>query len=216
MLDDWIAPTSLDTFLATNLRRAPYASAGLAFDAARRLSWRSLEHVLACDPDVIVCARGDRLSLPAPRTLVELAALFARGVGLCVRSVERHDTELAQIAAALTDDLPGQAQVQLFVTPRGTHGFGWHWDAEDVFIIQCAGEKEYYFRDNTVDRDGDFQRFHEERSPIMTAHLVPGDFLYLPATWWHMAVCREPSLSISIGLRPADCPPIAAPRASRI
>jgi ribosomal protein L16 Arg81 hydroxylase len=42
----------------------------------------------------------------------------------------------------------------------------------------------------------------EERSPLMTARLVAGDFLYLPCGWWHMATCVDDSLSISIGLLP--------------
>ena len=41
---------------------------------------------------------------------------------------------------------PGTPQVQVFATPAGTHGFGWHYDLEDVFIAQTAGMKDYYFR----------------------------------------------------------------------
>jgi ribosomal protein L16 Arg81 hydroxylase len=45
-----------------------------------------------------------------------------------------------------------------------------------------------------------FARFAAETSALCTATLVPGDFLYLPARWWHMAVCRENALSISVGV----------------
>ena len=46
--------------------------------------------------------------------------------------------------------MPGTAHVQLFVTPAETHGFSWHYDAEEVFIVQTAGVKDYLLRENTV------------------------------------------------------------------
>jgi ribosomal protein L16 Arg81 hydroxylase len=46
----------------------------------------------------------------------------------------------------------------------------------------------------------DFRCFREETSPLQTARLFPGDVLYLPALWWHMARCVEDSLSIALGV----------------
>jgi 50S ribosomal protein L16 3-hydroxylase len=162
-----------------------------------------------CSPaDVLVVARGKLLEVPPPRSLAETRALMQKGVGLVIRRGEQHDQGLAGFAASLVRDLPGRVHVQLFVTPGGTHGFGWHYDHEDVFIAQTAGVKDYYFRDNTVDRDTpigaqpDFTRFARERTPLATARLIPGDWLYLPSRWWHMARCVEDSLSISAGLFP--------------
>lgn len=45
-----------------------------------------------------------------------------------------------------------------------------------------------------------FARFPAESSALCTATLVAGDFLHLPSRWWHMAVCREDALSISVGV----------------
>ena len=42
-----------------------------------------------------------------------------------------------------------------------------------------------------------------ERSPLQTARLLPGDCLYLPAGFWHMARSIEDSLSMSLGVYPA-------------
>jgi ribosomal protein L16 Arg81 hydroxylase len=133
---------------------------------------------------------------------------MAAGLGFVVRGAERNDPALAELAAAFALDLPGKINVQLFATRAGTNGFGWHYDFEEVFIVQTAGVKDYYFRDNTVDRDTtfgtqpDFERFRQEKSPLATARLLPGDWLYLPARWWHMARCLEDSLSISVGVLP--------------
>jgi hypothetical protein len=35
-------------------------------------------------------------------------------------------------------------------TPGGAEGFGWHYDVEDVFIVQTLGSKQYRLRKNTV------------------------------------------------------------------
>jgi hypothetical protein len=219
MVRDWLGDTTLDEFRDRYLQREPFARPSSALATIARLDWSVLSRVLAADPapDVLVVARGERLELPAPRSLMELGALFAAGIGLCLRHTERCDPGLGAIAADFEREL-GTAQVQLFVTPPGTHGFSWHYDDEDVFIVQTLGTKEYLFRANTVApaiqaHGAVFRRFAEECSPICAATLVPGDLLYLPARWWHMAECAAggPSLSISVGVRPRGAGIAASP-----
>ncbi len=210
MFADWLGDVSLDVFRSTYLQRQPLARPGSATATIPLLDWEVLARVLVADPapDVLVVARGVRLEIPPPRTTEDVRALFAAGIGLCLRHTERCVPELASVAAVF-EELLGEAQVQLFITPPGTHGFSWHYDDEDVFIVQTTGVKDYYFRENTVARDltahgSVFPRFAQESSPICTATLIPGDFLYLPARWWHMAQAAtgEPALSISVGVRP--------------
>jgi ribosomal protein L16 Arg81 hydroxylase len=45
-----------------------------------------------------------------------------------------------------------------------------------------------------------FAGYARETSPLQTARLVPGDLLYVPARWWHMALCEVDALSISVGV----------------
>jgi ribosomal protein L16 Arg81 hydroxylase len=35
---------------------------------------------------------------------------------------------------------------------------------------------------------------------MFSSRLVAGDWLYLPARWWHLVKCVEDSLSISVGV----------------
>jgi Cupin superfamily protein len=197
----------LDEFCAGHLQQEPLARPLAIGDPCALLDWELLGAVLAADPapDALVVAGGQLLPFPAPRALDELRAYLRIGVGLCLRHTERCHPALARIAGAFRAEL-GDAQVQLFVTPGGTHGFGWHYDDEDVFIVQTAGVKDYYFRENTITdaraHAAVFHRFADETSPLCTATLVAGDFLYVPARWWHMAVCRETSLSVSVGVLP--------------
>jgi 50S ribosomal protein L16 3-hydroxylase len=215
MLRDWLGAVTLDEFRSRVLRRQPAAQAGTTEGARAALDWETLDRVLRAGANALVVSQGRLLPAPPPRSLGELREYLAAGVGLCIQHAERHDAGLAAVAAGFAE--LGAAQVQVFVTAGGTHGFGWHYDDEDVFIAQTLGVKDYYFRANTVAGAEPaapqmFARFPQEQSPLCTATLVPGDFLYLPSRWWHMALCREEALSISVGVTLRGVP--SRPRAS--
>lgn len=202
----------MDAFRRTHLGRAPFASPGTATGAIPLLSRPVLERVLASEPppDALVVGRGRMLPTAPPRSLALLEDLLARGLGVVVRRAERHEPGLAALAASFAGDLPGEVHLQLFVTPGGTHGFGWHYDAEDVFIVQTEGRKDYFFRRNTIDptpartAQPDFSAIRRETTPTLQCTLIAGDWLYLPSGWWHVARCVETSLSISLGVFPAS------------
>lgn len=208
MLGTWLGDLTLDAFRAQQFKRSAIAKPATARDACELLDWNVLLAVLGSEPapDVLVVARGQLIPMPPPRTARDLGLLLRHGAGLCVRHAERHHANLRRVASALERALPGaSAQVQLFVTPAQTYGFSWHYDDEDVFIAQTVGRKDYFFRENTVAADvgahsSVFPRFTSETTPICNARLHAGDFLYLPARWWHMAECLEDSLSISVGI----------------
>jgi len=206
---------SFGQFDRTILQKQAWARAAVAHADVPRLDWETVGRVLGSKPapDVLVVAQGKLLHCRAPRNLAQLRALLQRGIGLCVRHSERHDQRLAEVTQSLVSCFGRSVQLQLFVTPGKTHGFSWHYDAEDVFIVQTAGIKDYYFRKNTVDprppngSRPDFTRFHREVSPLQTARLIAGDCLYIPSRWWHMAECIEDSLSMSFGV--SEPPPAA-------
>lgn len=158
-------------------------------------------------PDALVVRESQLLEEAPPTSAEGVRALFQRRAGVVVRRAERHDRTLAQLARDLAAELEGEAHVQLFVTPAGTRGFGWHYDQEDVCILQTTGSKTYYLRANTVvdpRLDGaqpDFSRIRLERSPLLTCTLVARDLLYLPRRMWHAARAGDDSFSISVGVR---------------
>jgi hypothetical protein len=207
VLRDWLGDLPLDVFHRDYLQARPIAQPSTTHAAASLLDWDVVERVLAIAPDVLVVAGGKLLELPVPRDRYELRGYLRMGIGLCVRHSERCDPGLRSVADAFEADVGSDVQVQLFVTPGGTHGFSWHFDDEDVFIAQTLGVKDYFFRDNTATEGrahpDAFQRFGEETAPIHTARLARGDFLYIPARWWHMAECQEDALSISVGVQPS-------------
>jgi 50S ribosomal protein L16 3-hydroxylase len=210
MLADWLSPMTVPEFERIHLRQRPHAAAGKAAAVLPLLDWEALGDVLAvADPaHVLVTARGALLDRPVPRSLADVRALFAEGVGCVVRHVAAYHPHLARLATQFAAALPGQIDLHIFATPANTHGFGWHYDLEDVFIVQTAGSKDYYFRANTTRADlpplapPDLRRFPREISPLATARLLAGDWLYLPSCFWHVALCREDALSLSLGCVP--------------
>ena len=138
---------TISLFARDYLRKQPFASPSSAGNAIPMFGWDTLERLLANDAaaDLLAVARGKLVDLAAPKTLAEVRALLLEGVGLVIRRAELIDAGLARLAASMTRVIPGEAHVQLFVTPAGTHGFGWHYDDEDVFIVQTEGSKDYFF-----------------------------------------------------------------------
>ena len=202
--------TWLDAEVLAQVGRAaePFAKASCVSDPKRLLDWQILRAVLGTIPanETLVVSRGELLPLPVPRTLFALRAYLQNDIGLCLRRTERHAPSLATVAETFRG--VGVPHVQLFVTPSSSHGLRWHFDDEHVMIVQIEGQKDYLFRANTVaDVRADasvFSRFADETSPLMMATLVPGDVLYIPSRWWHMAECAHQSLSVSVGIMPAS------------
>jgi 50S ribosomal protein L16 3-hydroxylase len=207
LLQTLLGDVSLAEFRTRYLGRAPLAAPDRARPFAGLCDWPALDGMLASDPDdVLVVAGGQLLNTPAPRSIAELRAYFAVGTGIAVRQAERWCSNVASIADSLASDVPGDQRVIVFATAENSHGFGWHYDAEDVFIVQTCGDKTYYLRRNSIDprplrgAQPDFGTFRLETTPIMECRLLAGDWLYVPRGYWHMARAHADSLSVSVGV----------------
>jgi 50S ribosomal protein L16 3-hydroxylase len=156
--------------------------------------------------DALIVDRGREVGEAVPRTLDALERLLDAGHSLVVRRAERRLESARAIASEVERALSAPARVQLFVTPTSHTSFGWHYDADDVCIVQTQGTKDYYLRRNTVDPGAtagppfDFGRFVEESAPIAVCSLAPGDVLYVPRGHWHVAKATSVSWSMSIGV----------------
>jgi hypothetical protein len=208
MFPDWLTPQDPGWFLANQFGRGPVARAGAAATAVPLFDWSILAGILRHGGplDLLTVAGGRLVDVPVPRSCDDVAALMRSGVSVVIRSAELHDPGLAALARSFTRELAGEVHVQLYVTPGGTASYGWHYDFEDVFIAQTRGAKDYYMRANTVASAAllgdqlDFTTIREERTPLSVATLVTGDWLYIPAKWWHLVRCTEDALSISVGV----------------
>jgi ribosomal protein L16 Arg81 hydroxylase len=204
-LEAFLAGMGAREFLDRHWSRLPLLRPGgaralqIPVDLDRILAAEGVDAFLARDAEMWEGGRS-----PGPE---RARAMAAEGWTTVVRDAQKHDPGLASIAAGFARDLGAPVNVHLYSTPAGRTGFGWHYDVEDVFILQIRGAKDYPLRKNTVlpwpVLEGMGRDLHVEReySPVVPARLEEGDALYIPPGWWHQARAVDvPSLTIAVGL----------------
>jgi ribosomal protein L16 Arg81 hydroxylase len=136
----------------------------------------------------------------------ELRRSLADGWTIFVRHAERYHGPLGELADEFRAAFQAPIDIHFFCTPAATEGFGWHYDVEDVFILQTQGSKKYCLRKNTVnpwplvETTPDDLSYEAERSLVMECVLKAGDWLYIPPGYWHAARAEERSISLSVGV----------------
>lgn len=207
ILSQLLGEVSVAEFIDNFFLRQPFSLPARAMPWAALGDWNTLEAILA-DPqaDVLVAKQGERWPGERTPTFAEARQLFTAGHTVLVRHAERYAPGIAQLAAEFEAEFRAPVDVHLYYTPAGQRGFGWHYDAEDVFILQASGEKEYSFRKNTVnpwplvETLPDDMRYQREIMPLGRCLLAAGDWLYLPHGWWHQALARGESVSLAVGV----------------
>jgi 50S ribosomal protein L16 3-hydroxylase len=210
MLKQIMGEKGLEAFLKTSYLKAPHSMPGEAMAMVPLLSWESFGALVARVPenDVLIVKNGRLYPEILPKTPAEVQKLHDQGFSLVLRNTERIDARLGAVARTLEAELKGKVAIQLYSTPKGHHSFGWHYDAEEVFILQAKGTKEYFVRENTVhplpvlEAMPKNMEYEKESSATMATTLIPGDWLYIPGGWWHVAKATEDSLSLSVGVMP--------------
>ncbi|MEQ8785807.1 MAG: cupin domain-containing protein [Pirellulaceae bacterium] len=206
-IQSWLGETPKQQFVGEYFHKLPFARSSGKAELCGLGDWEMLDRVLSADGvDVMVVERGRRADAAAPRSAQEAQALLAGGSTVLIRHAERHDEALAGLAAGFEADFAAPVNVHVYATPGGQFGFGWHYDAEDVFILQTAGGKEYSLRKNTVNpwpieetlpQD---MRYEREIMPLMKCLLSAGDWIYIPAGYWHLAEAKGDEVSISLAV----------------
>jgi ribosomal protein L16 Arg81 hydroxylase len=195
-------------FMQEHFLRLPFALMGGCSHLSACGDWAVVERVLSSPgADVIVGSAEQRFEGPPPTSLENARRLLAEGLTVGIRHAEKHDESLAQLARGFGADFLAPIDIHLYCTPAGKPGFGWHYDAEDVFVLQTHGKKEWWLRKNTVNpwplvetlpKDMKYER---EIMPAMRCLLAAGDWLYIPAGYWHRTGCQEESISLSVGIQ---------------
>jgi ribosomal protein L16 Arg81 hydroxylase len=168
-------------------------------DVLDRIAWHA-------DAKVERTRRGEWWPDDARPTPEELRRALAEAWTIFVRHAERCYPPLAELADQFGAMFQAPIDIHFFCTPAETEGFGWHYDAEDVFILQTRGTKAYRLRKNTVnpwplvETTPKDLGYEAERSLVMDCTLREGDWLYIPPGYWHTARAEELSVSLSVGV----------------
>ena len=197
-------------FVEEYFHRLPFTRHGTSRSLCKIGTWEILGEILGQPHvDVMVVREGRQYDGPDPTTIEAARALHGEGYTILVRHAERHHAPIRRLADAFVADFDAPVNIHLYATPPGHFGFSWHYDAENVFILQTSGKKEYLLRKNTVhpwplvETISQDMRYQHEIMPLMRVLLTAGDWLYIPCGYWHKAEAGEAdetAISLAVGV----------------
>lgn len=202
-----LANLSPPEFVRDFFLKQPFSQRGTAAGLRELGTWDAVREILTDDAADFMLVRQGQLWTEATRPGFEqIRELHADGHTLVIKHAEQHHAGLRELARGFAEDFRAPVNIHVYCTPAENFGFTWHYDAEDVFFIQTEGAKEYSLRKNTVnpwpveETLPENMRFEREIMPLMRCQLEPGDWLYLPAGYWHMGKSAEPAITIALGV----------------
>jgi len=211
ILEELLYPKSLTDFNTNILFTEPYASPHSGNGFKNLINWNLIHEICRTGHADIWLPRQGRLpSDPMLNrgTLKFEQALehFNLGRTILVRHAERAHIRLEKIASDFEKLFQKPVDIQVYCTPPKEEGFDWHFDFEDVFVIQSHGMKEFRLRKNllpraelkSVDPTRDFHRLADKTE--LRCLLKEGDWLYIPAGYWHKANAVSTSFHLSVGV----------------
>lgn len=136
---------SVERFLRENYSKVPYSRPFAAKEYIDLLSWENVLQVYSCGSsrfkivkDFMICHDPFRGSQE------ELFAFYLGTHSIVIRHTERSHPVLAELADDFSHGFNSAVDIQSFLTPENAETFGWHYDVENVFIIQTSGEKNIF------------------------------------------------------------------------
>ena len=199
-----------EEFLKKHFAKIPFSKPDAAKHLIHLLNWDVVNHILKEKKSITRIVKNGIVTQDyADIDSVKATDYYKYGHTLLLRYAEKSHSLLNNLAQDFSKSFLTEVDIQLYCTPEGQNAFGWHYDIEEVFIIQTAGSKLYTIRNNTIHPKPllssipkDLQ-FEKETSDLQLQVLLePGDWLYIPSGWWHIAQTQSASMHISVGLMP--------------
>lgn len=212
VLSQMLGEIPLGKFLESNFTKLPFSYPHGAKQFTDLLNWEVVKNIINKKNSVLRIVQDGRVVRDyVEMNFDEANSFYQNGNTLLVRFAEKSDEKLREVCEDFAESFHTKVDIQLYCTPEGHNAFGWHYDVEEVFIIQCEGSKTYTIRPNTwhpnplvssIPKDLGYEN---ERTPQqLSITLEKGDWLYIPSGWWHIARTQKESMHISIGLMPSS------------
>jgi ribosomal protein L16 Arg81 hydroxylase len=208
ILHQLLGAVPLRLFMEEHYLKLPFSLAGGCAHLAPLGDWDTIGRLLAAkNADVVVGSGGQRYGGNNPTTADEARQVLAGGYTIGIRHAQNLDPSLATLAGEFIEAFAAPIDIHVYCTPANHTGFGWHYDAEEVFILQLRGSKVWSLRKNTVNPwplvetlPADM-RYEREIMPLVRCNLAAGDWLYIPGGYWHMTQAgADESVSLSVGV----------------
>jgi ribosomal protein L16 Arg81 hydroxylase len=219
-----IEPVSAEEFFAEHWERKPLV---VARDESGRfddlLSLGDVERLICSSgiryPSIRLVKAGATISRrdytadlpwrPDPLTgtadVRRVLAEFDAGATVVLQALHHTWEPLARFCRSLELLLDHAVQTNAYFTPRDSQGLAVHHDTHDVFVLQVHGEKRWLVYEPAWPLPLKNQRYRKELGrPGEAVHdvvLRPGDTLYMPRGWLHMATTSQTdSLHLTVGV----------------
>ena len=151
VLQELLDPMPVHEFLHRAFTRVPFAMPDRARRYTQEFTDADIAAMVETGRSVLRIVRNGRLVHDQARlSWAEAQAYYRRGHTLLVRYAERSSAKFQALAEAFAQFFHSPVDIQVYLTPDQQQAFGWHYDLEEVFIIQVQGCKEYTLRQNTV------------------------------------------------------------------
>lgn len=208
LLSDMLAPITIGEFTQNILFREPFAASGNASAIRSIFNWSVATEIIQSGYTKCYFANNGRIaSHPEPLCMDRFYKGISEGSTLVIPHAEEAHRSFASLVPEFTTHYPCPIDIQLYLTPEGNEGFDWHYDYEDVFVLQSFGVKEFTLRKNSFwpkasNREISQQSLwrQETSNSEIRCTLQAGDWLYIPAGYWHKARALTKSYHVSVGL----------------
>lgn len=194
IVNELLTPLSADEFRKNYFCKEPFATPFRAKKLKEFVNFTILNNIILKDHDdcwlvknghLFKSKKGQGRLSPA-----EANRGFLEGHTILLRNCDKASIELRMIKNEFSRSFNLPADIQLYCTPPSQEGLAWHFDHEEVFVIQCHGEKEFFLKKSMDD----------PKSPEIRCLLKAGDLLFIPSGYWHKARACSLSLHLSIGI----------------
>lgn len=129
-----------------------------------------------------------------PPSVSTVRQALAEDYTVVINNLEKKSIRVAEFCRNVEKSLHFNAIVNLYFTKANTQGLNYHYDTEDVFILQLEGKKEWRVYDVRADlplTDELYQQPDCASSSFQTFQLCAGDVLYIPRGFVHEARALE-------------------------
>jgi lysine-specific demethylase/histidyl-hydroxylase NO66 len=210
-LEDLVAPLTVPEFLELLRHRSLRFHRGSGENRyGDLLTWRSLRGMIETGAVPAKALRITKEAAVIPPVFYlendkvsgdKLDRLMSSGASLVIAALSPHVPALEALCARI-GERTAETVVAGAIATRGDGGaLAYHYDEDDLFIVQVEGSKRWRIYGPPVQNPvtGMDLSSKKQGELVLDEILRPGDFLFLPAGYWHQCE-NERELSLHVGI----------------